>query len=83
MTKRTTVVVLVLVLTLTTLAGPLAAQTIPAPPLYVLLPFNWPYPILRVCRTDYGICAIHWNVQPGTPCFCISNETWVPGVCIR
>jgi len=79
MTRITIVVAALLVV----LGGIVAAQTIPAPPLYVLLPFNWPYPILRVCRTDCGICAIHFNVQPGTPCYCVANETWVPGVCIR
>lgn len=65
------------------LVGGAAAQSIPAPPFYVLVPFSWPYPILRVCRTDYGICSIPYTIVPGTPCYCVANETLVPGVCIR
>jgi hypothetical protein len=66
------------------LASSLAiAQTQP-PPLYVLLPFSYEGSLLRVCRTEYGVCAIHVNVQPGTPCQCqAANGQWLPGVCVR
>ncbi len=57
-------------------------QQIPVPPLYALLPSNYPYSIARVCSTQWGICALPTTVVPGTPCYCqAANGTWLPGVC--
>ena len=54
----------------------------PAPALYALLPHNYPCRLIRVCSTQWGICAIPYPVQPGTPCYCqAANGAWLPGVC--
>jgi hypothetical protein len=29
-----------------------------SPPLYKLLPLDYPYPLIRVCSTEEDICAI-------------------------
>ena len=44
------------------------AQETPAPQFYQLLPPNYPYALIRVCSTQWGICAIPSPVMPGTPC---------------
>jgi hypothetical protein len=76
-------VVAVLVFILAIISGGLGAET-QNPPLYELLPFNYPYPLIRVCRTDYGICLIPVGVAPGTPCECrAADGSWFPGVCIH
>lgn len=63
---------------------PAAGQRFPEAPLYQLLPADWPYPLIRVCSTDEGICLIPFTVPPGRPCSCQrSDESWVDGVCIR
>lgn len=60
------------------------AQEAPSPALYQLLPFSYPHPLIRVCRTDYGICLIPSAVRPGTPCYCrAANGAWLPGVCVH
>lgn len=60
------------------------AQETPAPQFYQLLPPNYPYALIRVCSTRWGICAIPSTVMPGTPCSCqAADGTWVPGVCVR
>lgn len=60
------------------------AQQAPPPALYQLLPFSYPHPLIRVCRTDYGICLIPPAVRPGTPCHCLAaNGIWLPGVCVH
>jgi hypothetical protein len=72
-------------------AGPAAAQqpaqspqTPPAPPFHLLLPLTYPYPLLRTCSTNVGICAIPHGIAPGTPCYCQApNGVWVTGVCTR
>ena len=59
-------------------------QSCPDPPLYVLLPRDYPCPLIRVCSTAYGICLIPFPVRPGTPCQCqAANGTWLPGVCVH
>ena len=64
------------------LVVPATGQEVPAPPFYYLLPADYPYSLIRVCSTQWGICAIPVTVQPGTPCQCLaSNGAWVPGVC--
>jgi hypothetical protein len=66
------------------LCTPSAAQRFPEPPFFDLLPADWPYPLIRVCSTPEGICAIPFTVQPGTPCSCRRpDDTWVNGVCVR
>ena len=60
------------------------AQETPAPQFYQLLPPNYPYPLIRVCSTQWGVCAIPVTVMPGTPCYCLAADgTWLPGVCVR
>jgi hypothetical protein len=60
------------------------AQETPAPQFYQLLPLDYPYPIIRVCSTQWGVCAIPATIMPGTPCSCqTSSGAWVPGVCVR
>jgi hypothetical protein len=60
------------------------AAEVAAPPLYKLLPFDYPGPLIRVCRTEYGICLIPFTIVPGTPCECVTAEgIWVHGVSIR
>jgi hypothetical protein len=60
------------------------AQETPAPQFYQLLPPDYPYPLIRVCSTQWGVCAIPATIMPGTPCSCqTSSGAWVPGVCVR
>ena len=60
------------------------AQETPAPQFYQLLPPNYPYALIRVCSTRWGVCAIPASVLPGTPCYCqAADGTWLPGVCLR
>jgi hypothetical protein len=60
------------------------AQETPAPQFYQLLPPDYPYALIRVCSTQWGICAIPSTVMPGTPCSCqAAAGTWLPGVCVR
>jgi hypothetical protein len=64
--------------------GATAQETPPAPPFYQLLPLDYPYPLIRVCSTQWGVCAIPVTVVPGTPCSCLTaSGVWVPGVCVR
>ena len=66
------------------LVVPVAAQQYPSPPFYQLLPPDYPYPLIRVCSTQWGICAIPVGIQPGTPCSCLAAYGgWLPGVCVR
>ena len=66
------------------LVTPAAAQPCPPPPFYALLPHTYPCSLIRTCSTEWGICAIPFTVQPGTPCSCQApNGTWVKGVCVR
>jgi hypothetical protein len=61
-----------------------AAQETPAPRFYELLPPDYPYGLIRVCSTQWGICAIPATVMPGTPCSCqAADGRWLPGVCMR
>lgn len=61
-----------------------AAQETPVPQFYQLLPSDYPHPLIRVCSTQWGICAIPATIMPGTPCSCqTSSGAWVPGVCMR
>ena len=54
------------------------------PPFYTLLPFDYPGPLIRVCRTEYGICLIPFTIEPGAPCECVTaGGVWVPGVSIH
>ena len=63
---------------------PAAGQQFPEAPLYQLLPADWPYPLIRVCSTDEGICLIPFTVPPGRPCSCQrADGSWVDGLCIR
>lgn len=65
-------------------AIPASAQQAPAPPFYQLLPADYPYGLIRVCSTQWGICAIPGHIAPGTPCHCrAANGQWVPGVCVH
>ncbi len=60
------------------------AQEFPSPPLYQLLPHDYPYPLIRLCYTYAGICLIPFTIQPGTPCECVaSNGVRVSGVCTK
>ena len=66
------------------LVAPATGQQCPAPEFYMLLPHNYPCNLIRVCSTPWGICAIPYPVQPGTPCHCrAANGAWLPGVCVR
>ena len=66
------------------LVVPVADQQYPSPPFYQLLPFDYPYPLIRVCSTQWGICAIPAGIVPGTPCSCLAAYGgWLPGVCVR
>lgn len=66
------------------LVVPATGQQCPAPDFYVLLPHNYPCSLVRVCSTNWGICAIPHAVRPGTPCQCLAaNGAWVPGVCVH
>jgi hypothetical protein len=69
---------------LTLSAVAVTAQETPAPQFYQLLPPDYPYALIRVCFTQWGICAIPATVMPGTPCSCrAADGTWLPGVCVR
>ncbi|PYM77412.1 MAG: hypothetical protein DME03_05010 [Candidatus Rokuibacteriota bacterium] len=69
---------------LTLCAVATAAQETPAPQFYQLLPPDYPYALIRVCSTQWGVCAIPSTVMPGTPCSCqAADGTWLPGVCVR
>lgn len=71
-----------LALLVVALAAPATGQQVPAPPLYLLLPAEYSYSLIRVRSTQWGICAIPVTVRPGTPCQCVTgNGAWVPGVC--
>jgi hypothetical protein len=62
-------------------AGTGAGDKIPAPPFYALLPANYPYPLIRVCSTQEGICAVPYYLPPGEPCSCVRRDSvWVSGV---
>lgn len=66
------------------LSVPAVAQRFREATLYELLPPDWPYPLIRVCSTDEGICLIPFTVPPGRPCRCQrADGVWIPGVCIR
>jgi hypothetical protein len=74
------------VLAILLIAGtnPATAQQGPPPPFYALLPHNYPCPLIRVCSTQWGICAIPHAVRPGTPCHCqAATGEWLPGVCVH
>ena len=61
-----------------------AGQETPVPQFYQLLPPDYPYPLIRVCSTQWGVCVIPVTVLPGTPCSCqAADGTWLPGVCVR
>jgi len=61
-----------------------AGQETPVPQFYQLLPPDYPYPLIRVCSTQWGVCVIPVTVLPGTPCSCqVADGTWLPGVCVR
>ena len=65
-------------------AGSSAAQQFPSPPLYAMLPHNYPYPLIRVCDTPQGICAVPFATRPGQSCLCQRPDGyWVQGVCTR
>ena len=60
------------------------AQQLPEPPFYALLPHDYPYPLIRVCSTPQGICAVPVSVVPGQPCQCRRPDgIWVQGVCVH
>jgi hypothetical protein len=60
------------------------AQQFPEPPFYALLPHDYPYPLIRVCSTPQGICAVPVSVVPGQPCHCQRPDgIWVQGVCVH
>ena len=62
----------------------LVAREYPAPPLYELLPHDYPYPLIRTCYTYAGICLIPYTIRPGAPCYCeASNGVRVEGVCTK
>ncbi|HYB71090.1 MAG TPA: hypothetical protein VEH80_10475 [Candidatus Bathyarchaeia archaeon] len=56
-------------------------QTSEPPPFYALLPRNYPGPLIRVCSTPEGICAVPYTIPPGEPCSCVRPDSvWVSGV---
>ena len=60
------------------------AQQLPEPPFYALLPRDYPYPLIRVCSTPQGICAVPVSIVPGQPCQCRRPDgIWVQGVCVH
>jgi hypothetical protein len=60
------------------------AQQLPEPPFYALLPHDYPYPLIRVCSTPQGICAVPVSIVPGQPCHCQRPDgIWVQGVCVH
>ena len=61
------------------LVVPVAAQQYPSPPFYQLLPPDYPYPLVRVCSTQWGICAIPAGIVPGTPCLPGGIRRMAPG----
>jgi len=79
--RRTARGLLAALLTLSAVGA--AAQETP-PQFYQLLPSNYPYPLIRVCSTQWGICAIPGTVRPGQPCACqAADGRWLPGVCVH
>jgi hypothetical protein len=63
---------------------PLLTQQYPSPPLYQLLPHDYPYPLIRTCWTEWGICLIPFTIEPGAPCYCQApNGARVSGVCTK
>jgi len=69
---------------LLTIALAAASTGAATPPLYALLPSDYPGPLIRVCHTESGICLIPFTIQPGTPCACVAaNGTWVPGITVH
>ena len=59
-------------------------QQCPAPAFYALLPHDYPCSLVRVCSTQWGICAIPHTIQFGTSCQCQAvNGAWLLGVCVR
>jgi hypothetical protein len=68
---------------MTIILGATSSEVAP-PPFYTLLPFDHRGPLIRVCHTEYGICAIPFTIQPGAPCECVTTSgTWVPGVTVH
>lgn len=71
-------------LTVPAAVAPGVAQQLPGPPFYALLPLDYPYPLIRVCSTPQGICAVPVSVVPGQPCHCQRPDgIWVQGVCVH
>jgi len=65
-----------------TLALPATAQQAAEPTIYELLPAGHDYPIMRVCSTSEGICALPLFIPPGRQCECRRPDgSWVSGVC--
>ena len=65
-----------------TLALPATAQQTAEPTIYELLPAGPDYPIMRVCSTSEGICALPLFIPPGRQCECRRPDgSWVSGVC--
>jgi len=53
-------------------------------PCLVAVMVDYPGSLIRVGRTDYGICLIPYTIQPETPCECRAvGGTWLPGVSIH
>ncbi len=44
------------------------AADVAASPFYELLPFDYPGPLIRVCRTEYGICLIPFTLCSSWDC---------------
>ena len=82
--RRAVGLLLVASLTVPVAAAPGVAQQFPEPPFYALLPQDYLYPLIRVCSTPQGICAVPVSVVPGQPCQCQRPDgIWVQGVCVR
>jgi hypothetical protein len=83
MKMRSAYVVVLAAFILGVISAALAAEAA-APPFYKLLPFDYPGPLIRVCRTEYGICLIPFTIVPGAPCECVTADgIWVHGVSIH
>jgi len=83
MKMRSAYVVVLAAFILGVISAALAAE-VAAPPFYKLLPFDYPGPLIRVCRTEYGICLIPFTIVPGAPCECVTADgIWVHGVSIH
>lgn len=82
--RRAVGLLLLASLTVPAAAAPGVAQQLPEPPFYALLPHDYPYPLIRVCSTPQGICAVPVSVVPGQPCHCQRPDgMWVQGVCVH